>query len=295
MTDASVFEDAAPEPATVKADTPCRKCQYNLRGLSAESRCPECGAAVGLSLRGDLLCYSNPDWLDTLRIGVNLILWSVVIQILAAVVSAILGRGGWSLPGGLLSLSAGVIQVAGIWFLTAPDPGGLGDERYGTSRKLIRITIIVGLAQSLLNLAVQNTSLPPAAAAVFAIIGAIAGLVGVVGTFATLNYLSKLSMRIPDLALSARARLLMWGVGVPLSVLVLVGVVALVAVKGAGGAAVPLVAAGCIAMVCGLALIVFGIMFLLMLERLKTALKNQAGIARRTWAAGEDPSAHSVN
>lgn len=34
----------------ISADTPCQRCSYNLRGLSSEGRCPECGQAVGETL-----------------------------------------------------------------------------------------------------------------------------------------------------------------------------------------------------------------------------------------------------
>ena len=44
----------------VVADVPCRKCSYNLRGMNVASRCPECGAPVGVSVHGSLLRYSDP-------------------------------------------------------------------------------------------------------------------------------------------------------------------------------------------------------------------------------------------
>lgn len=38
--------DASPNPPHVDTDLPCYKCGYNLRTLSREGRCPECGLAV---------------------------------------------------------------------------------------------------------------------------------------------------------------------------------------------------------------------------------------------------------
>ncbi len=36
-------------------DAPCVHCGYDLRGLPANGRCPECGTAIARSIRGDLL------------------------------------------------------------------------------------------------------------------------------------------------------------------------------------------------------------------------------------------------
>lgn len=35
---------------TIDVDIPCSQCEYNLRGLEAGGRCPECGGAIGRSL-----------------------------------------------------------------------------------------------------------------------------------------------------------------------------------------------------------------------------------------------------
>ncbi len=39
----------------VAGDVACRTCDYNLRGLPPDDRCPECGTAVGWSIHGDRL------------------------------------------------------------------------------------------------------------------------------------------------------------------------------------------------------------------------------------------------
>src|SRR5262245_50051536 len=67
-------QPVGPNVPQVAADTPCRKCNYNLRGLDPDSRCPECGTPVGLSLKGDLLRYSHPQWLGTIRRGATFII-----------------------------------------------------------------------------------------------------------------------------------------------------------------------------------------------------------------------------
>jgi hypothetical protein len=60
------------DPAvTVKLDTPCSYCGYNLRGLEKDGRCPECGVAIAQSIRGDLLRITGADS-PCARCGYNL-------------------------------------------------------------------------------------------------------------------------------------------------------------------------------------------------------------------------------
>ena len=287
MTSMDFIPPAPAEPAFVTTDSPCRKCRYNLRGFSLTSRCPECGTAVGFSITGDLIRYSDPDWTDLLGRGINCILWSVVATIFAGVLGAILGRGGPSLAPGLVGVVASILSLIGAWFLTTPDPSGLGEDQYGTSRKLIRVTLLVQIFSSALTFAMSLTLFPPAVTRTVLVVSGLAGLVGVVGTFATLNYLGKLALRIPDHKLSDRAKLLMWGVGIPLGLIILVSLMILLTASagGLGTIGSGFAAFGCVVGLAGIALIVFGIMYLLFLEKLGKAFKAQARIARETWGA----------
>ena len=60
----------AAAPYEIQEDTPCLACGYNLRGLSSDWRCPECGTAIGRSLHGNLLRFAQPQYVRKLARGV---------------------------------------------------------------------------------------------------------------------------------------------------------------------------------------------------------------------------------
>jgi hypothetical protein len=274
-------------PAVVLADTPCRKCQYNLRGLSTDGRCPECGTAVGLSIRGDLLRYSDPAWVATLRAGVRCMLWAIVISIGGAVLGRVVtGMTGSRVIAAILPLGGTALSLVGAWLLTTPDPSGLGEDKYGTSRKLIRVTLAVSILSELVQFARTAMNAPPTLGLVFSLVGAVATLIGLVGTFATLNYLSKLARRLPDEGLAARARMLTYGYGIPLAAMAVIGLAMILAFRFGGRPTAGLMGLGCAAALCGVVWIVFGVMYLVMLVRFANAFGEQAARARATWAAG---------
>src|SRR5688572_1470165 len=99
------------DPAgVVVADLSCRRCQYNLRTLSIGGRCPECGLAVGFSAQGDLLRFSDPNWVMTLRRGVLGILWGVAVLILGVILTVVFDR----LEGDDRDVSGVIAAVAGL-------------------------------------------------------------------------------------------------------------------------------------------------------------------------------------
>ncbi len=280
-----------PAAIVVTTDTPCRRCQYDLRGLPAEGRCPECGAAVGLSTQGDLLRYCDPAWVGTLRTGVLCMLWAVAVLIVGGILGGVVAAALHNRYVSVVVQTGGsLLSLVGAWLLTTPDPSGLGEDRYGTSRKLIRVTLVFGLVQQAVAFAQQGGAVPPALNLALGLLAGIAALVSLVGTFATLVYLGKLARRIPDATLADRARLLMYGIGIPAGVLALgligVSVAAAVGRGAGGGPGLPagIAAFGCVAGLAGIALIVFGIMYLIMLVRFGNALSQQAAFARQTWA-----------
>src|SRR5947209_5364931 len=77
-------------PLVVAQDMPCRKCGYNLRGLSTDGQCPECSTPVRLSVSGDLLRYSEPQYVEGLAQGAKLLLWGILIAfVLGFIIGAV--------------------------------------------------------------------------------------------------------------------------------------------------------------------------------------------------------------
>ena len=109
------------------------------------------------------------------------------------------------------------------------------------------------------------------------------------GYFMVMIILTKISIALWAGALVLHAlfgwdmRAVMWGIGISYGVIILVGFGAVLLVRAPGGGGIMVV--GCLAVIAGLTLLVFGIMYLLMLEKFGKALKRQAELARQTWAA----------
>lgn len=77
-----ICDDVGPRPVRLDGenriddDCPCRYCRYNLRGISAESQCPECGKPIRLSRNPEVLRWAPKRWLRRLRLGIVLIVLS---------------------------------------------------------------------------------------------------------------------------------------------------------------------------------------------------------------------------
>lgn len=276
---------------TVEADLPCRKCAYNLRGLPAEGRCPECGSAVGLSLQGDLLRYSDPAWVRTLRRGVSAIILAIVIMVVALIGSALIGVTTRSSASALIGVGGMIggyaVYLLGFWLLTTPDPSGIGENDYGTARKIIRITLAISVANSGLELIPTLVNVPPGARMMLQFVGVLASICGLVGIVAQLQYLGRLALRIPDLPLSSRANFLKIALPMTQGIIIVMSLLSLLLIAPGNSGL------GCVTGLCGLAYLVFGIMYLLLLEKLGKRFGVQAEIASQTWAritsAGASP------
>ena len=273
-----------PRPAqnAVDTDSPCRKCGYNLRGLWPDGRCPECGTPVGLSLHGDLLRYSDPGWVQTVARGFRLMINGIGVVVVGVILVMIAAAIGWG-PGiifvELVSLGGWLLHLGGTWLATEPDPSGLGEDQYGTARRIIRIGAVASIAGTVLERA-GGSAPSPELALTLRMFGLALGVFGVVACFAQLQYMEKLAERIPDDKLSRRGRFLKWALTSTLACFVFIAIINVMRVPAVRAIA------GVVALVVFLAFVVFGLMYLRLLNNLKKKLHEQVALARATWAAG---------
>lgn len=208
----------------------CLNCGYDLAGLSAEDRCPECGSPVERSLRGAMLIYSSPEYLKKLHTGLFLIQLGIILTVLLTVVGAFVGifaaaAGFGAAPGGggaaagtavnaftlassLLGIGVAFVSLAGWWLFTTPDPA-LSQQETGKSARLwVRGAVVARAAMSVVQL------VAPFALAALPFVAILLGLVGAivwaVQFFAAMLYLRWLAPRLPSGDVDRRAKRFMW-------------------------------------------------------------------------------------
>jgi hypothetical protein len=231
-----------------------------------------------------LLRFSQPQWLETLRSGVNLIVFGVLIYIFGvffAVSAAATSHN--ALPVTILTVLYAGMTLLGSWRLTAPDPSGLGEDQYGTSRKVIRIGLGFSLANQMIALLRTQLMYLAVDPQLITYATLLIELVGIVAIFAELDYLKKIALRFPDQKLSARAAFLMYALS-----LSQLGLVALRVWRNFAPFS-RAAASGIPALVVGVACLVFGIMYLSMLSTFGRLFKVSAESARSLW---QGPAAH---
>ena len=275
-------------------DTECRRCGYNLRGLSPNAVCPECATPVGLSVHGDLLRFANPEWLYKLSKGINWILWGLAIAFVTGMAAGVAGAmtGNKALLG-IVAFLGGLVGYYGAYLLTEPDPSGLGEDQYGKRRKFIRIALMIGLGSALVNLVGMMVRETQLALTVIGATSLVAGLFGAAGEIAKLTYLAELARRIPDHRLISRGQSLARSYGVTLILVTILGAVAAVlalsgnvpTAAGPGTKGTELIIAlGCVVLVLNFVLLVLFLFVLRYQYRMGQAFRAQAEIARQTWA-----------
>lgn len=90
----TVYLDAADRLAQ---NLDCAACAYNLRGLSLEGACPECGRAVRESLPGLGFLRADPRWLKHLATGLGVLMGALIAApILFIFVWPLVVIGGWT-------------------------------------------------------------------------------------------------------------------------------------------------------------------------------------------------------
>ncbi len=188
----------------------CLLCGYNLRTLSREGQCPECGAAVGRSLHGDLLRYCDPDWLARIAKGLSLIVWMIIILLACVVLALEASMGGEGLLIVALIvipvyMAAGFGLVVGTWLFTTPEPNRLGHASDLDVRRFIRATVCASVALMLVSDLMEDL---PKVSTVLHDAGQVTFLCCTAGILA---HIRRLARRIPSESLVNGARWLLVG------------------------------------------------------------------------------------
>jgi len=196
-------------------DTPCRRCAYNLRGLSRHSLCPECGTSVEWSAHGNRLMSSDARWLDQTANALNFIslgtyaLAPLFIGMLA--VAPLMGVASAFCT--VLFGPVPLLAIAmGAWYAAIREPIA---ESPITTRRLARFSRLGALACPIFctNFVIVafmwRSSYPwipaPSTAAVRIVTSAVQfGPAAAVTAF--LYYCAELANRVPNLDLAAKLR-----------------------------------------------------------------------------------------
>ncbi len=293
------YQSVGPLPGTVSetgeilTDIQCKRCSYNLHGLNMNGRCPECGSPIGLSVSGDLLRFADPQWAATVGRGLTIILWMILVAIIISFINVFLVRVlGATIPA-LLGFAASVVSFYGVWLMTEPDPSGIGEDPNLTARKVVRITLVVAIIGAGLGVFLQ--------AGLTGLLGTIVGLlvflttlVGLAGEFAKFIFYEHLAKRIPDKMVAKRARFLRWAWVITMGIGVLAGALGGLASAASPGSNAVAGIFACLVLPVGLAFLVFGIITISMLIRLRRLVVEQARIAEQTWASATAPGGPTV-
>ena len=272
-------------------DVPCRQCGYDLRGLRHDGNCPECGLPVERSVHSNLVRYSDPAWIRKLRLGTILIYAGFALSIILGIALAIT-TATFTTPTGIpprtaeltvnlaslgIFLTGGLMTLIGAWFLTTPDPSGIGEEDYGRPRNVARVLLLVSGLSFPISSAIQLLDVTG-----FVIIawGLLSMLIAIAGYVALLIYISRFTRRLPDTKLGKTAQSLWkWVIGAGVAYAILMGVflaMLTATILGGGGGAGP----GPVFMVsgCGLGIVsILGILLFFRFIRVLVRLRQRLG------------------
>jgi hypothetical protein len=154
-------------------DDECYRCGYDLRGITDDQPCPECGLLAERSRRPtDDLFNTRPGWLRRLAWGVRLILLAMAMAVLWPVATYLWRE---QLTVGLVGTSslaytvwihltwiggdlAALLLIGGVWLLTTREGDPPADAADAPRRRLLRIVALAPVAALLVMHVVSQLS-----------------------------------------------------------------------------------------------------------------------------------------
>jgi MFS family permease len=287
-------------------DVSCRRCGYNLRGLEASGPCPECTTPIGRSLHGDLLCFSDPDWVEALARGARIYVFAIVAgfvlgAILGGAIGAIIAISGTVPVLAIIAIVVVVLFVTGLqiwayWMITTPDPGRDESLQPITMRAVARYGLILstvfGFAGTLLEPQVtsmvfgESSTLPGSLGfrtVVFVASGATA-ILSLIAMYALFEYARSLADRIPDDRLARHTRIVMWGYLIPTAIVQATAFVSAAMYPGGQGQTTGEIVLLAIMGIAALPAMVFSVWGIVLVFWYRRRFFREAASAREMWA-----------
>ncbi|MCH7961081.1 MAG: hypothetical protein IIC49_01970 [Planctomycetes bacterium] len=274
--DRRMLEQMLSRSKGVPRGTPCPRCGYELTGLSAEGRCPECGSPVAAALRPDHLVYSSPDYVAKLHTGAFLVVLSLAILIvhfIGGTFFAFAGRTGGA--GGevlfsIVGFANGILALIGWWLLSSPDPGKAGVDRGATSRRVLRVLLSVRIAILAFSLVLGFVTVSPWSMPLMLMVTGVDQIVFLAAFVTSLVYLKTLAGRMPGGAIEREADVVLkFGIVVLVLVVAVVGLAIMGMIGGLG-----VIVGGCLMIPTLLMMLILFVLYLFLLDRTRQALKE---------------------
>ena len=281
-------------------DVTCRHCSYNLRGLALDGQCPECEMAIEKTLHAFLLRFADPQWLSRLKLGITLLVITLLTGILGGLAAGIaftvalvfvvesMAEAGL-FTGAFIVIGIGalmLLEFTGYWFITTPEPKRAENVPRYSPRRIARQAIVGSLILGVSAIAIDPEMYSflsddvidsPSLTVTAWTLGIGASILWFLGAAALFIYARSIALRFPDDRLARSTKVVMWGYLLPTAC---VDIAVLwdeaVAIFGSSVSAGMDTVSTIVQMVFGVAIFVFGIWAIVLLfmhrRRLKQAL-----------------------
>lgn len=199
-----------PDGEVVDRHIHCVECGYDLFGLDPAGRCPECGADIVLSARGDLLKFANADWLRRVKLGADLMYYGIGVAIVVGLAGGILSTAVPVIGPTVVALGnvgVGAFFLAALFLMTTQEPRVSLSERELTWRRLLRLTAVLNFVAGLVVQPWTPQLLYPLVM-VASVIQAVSLIFMCYGYFA---FAETFAVRIPNAKMARSTRIVKWG------------------------------------------------------------------------------------
>lgn len=269
------------EKGLLAEDIDCRQCSYNLRGLDVQSRCPECGTSIGWSIHGNFLRYSDPDWVKQLSAGALWIVISILVTIGLTLFNVLIP---FASAGVITQLIVTGISMVGYWKLTTPDPGHAEANSIWNIRQMTRILAAVGFVGLTLNISISLTFAYSSSVQLLNEAGAvILQLMNIVAALLLFILMRRIALRIPNDSIASQTRIVMWGLIGSFAVLLIGAIFAFLSIGTSSGGMISIGVFWIFGCAWLVGYLVFGIWWIVLLFKYRSALNASADMAMRTW------------